>query len=90
MSKTLGSILTVAASIAVNVLLPGSGMLLTAVRSAATAAGLSAFTSLAGSVIFGTPSRPPDTTESSRKTPVPPRTRAYGQLRLYGGWIGEA
>lgn len=59
----------------------------TAIPGVLAAAGAVAGLSLAGSVLFAPPARRPDTTEQSRKTPIPPRTRAYGQLRLYGSWI---
>jgi hypothetical protein len=59
----------------------------TAIPVAVTAAGALGALNLAGSVLFSPPSRRPDTTESSRKTPVPARVRAYGRVRLYGSWI---
>jgi len=105
MSKTIASVLTIGAAIAVNVI-PGAGQAIsafllgtvglsigtavaigTAVPGVLAAAGAAAGLSLAGSVLFAPPARRPDTTESSRKTPIPARTRAYGQLRLYGSWI---
>ena len=105
MSKTLGSILTIGAAIAVNVI-PGAGQAISAfllgtvglgvgtavavsgaITSGLTLAGISSGLNLAGSVIAGRPAQRADTTESSRKSPIPARTRAYGKLRLYGDWI---
>jgi hypothetical protein len=105
MSKALGSILTIGAAVAVNVI-PGAGQAISAfllgtvglgvgtavavsgaITSGLTLAGVSSGLSLAGSVLSGRPAARADTTESSRKSPIPPRTRAYGKLRLYGDWL---
>ncbi|WP_066795028.1 hypothetical protein [Sphingomonas soli] len=67
----------------------GIGSVATAVSLSAsfttglTLAGISAGLSAAGSVIAGRPAQRADTTETSRKSPIPVRTRAYGALRLY-------
>ena len=91
MGKTLGSILAVAAAVAVNVI-PGVGQALsaaigstlaTAVISSVTLYGLQAGVSL----ISGGSSTKPDTTETAIKTSRPPRVSAYGASRLYGAYI---
>ncbi len=90
MGKTLTSILTVAAAVAVNVI-PGVGQFLsaaigstlaTAAISAITLAGLQSAIGLLG--IGG--GVKPDTTEMAIKTPRPPRVAAYGRSRLYGAY----
>lgn len=90
MGKTLTSILTIAAAVAVNVI-PGVGQFLsaaigstlaTAAISAVTLAGLQSAIGLLG--IGGGPK--PDTTETAVKTPRPPRVAAYGRSRLYGAY----
>lgn len=105
MSKAIGSILTIGAAIAVNVI-PGAGQAISAfllgtvglsvgtavaVSGALTAgltiAGAQSALSLAGSVLGARPASRSSTTESAQKSPIPPRTRAYGALRLYGDWI---
>lgn len=40
-----------------------------------------------GSAVIGNPAQKSDTTESSRKSAIPPRVRAYGRVRLYGSWV---
>lgn len=90
MGKTLTSLLTVAAAIAVNVI-PGVGQFLsaaigstlaTAAVSAVTVAGIQSAIGLLG--IGG--GIKPDTTETAIKTPRPPRVGAYGRSRLYGAY----
>lgn len=92
MGKTLGSIIAVAAAIAVNAI-PGVGQALsaaigttlaTSVISAVTLYGLQSAASLLG---IGASSAKPDTTETSIKTSRPPRVSAYGRSRLYGAYI---
>lgn len=91
MGKTLGSILAVGAAIAVNVI-PGVGQALsaaigstlaTAVISSVTLYGLQAGLSL----VSGSGSTKPDTTETAIKTSRPPRVSAYGTSRLYGAYV---
>lgn len=91
MGKTLGSILAIGAAIAVNVI-PGVGQFLsaaigstlaTAVISSVTLYGLQAGVSL----IAGSGSQKPDTTETAIKTSRPPRVSAYGTSRLYGAYV---
>jgi hypothetical protein len=91
MGKTLTSILTVAAAVAVNVI-PGVGQFLsaaigstlaTAAVSAITVAGLQSAIGLLG---IGPGSGKPDTTEQAIKTARPPRVSAYGRSRLYGAY----
>ena len=92
MGKTLGSIIAVAAAIAVNVI-PGVGQALsaaigstlaTSVISAITLYGLQSGASLLG---LGASSAKPETTETAIKTSRPPRVSAYGRSRLYGAYI---
>lgn len=91
MGKTLGSILAVAAAVAVNAI-PGVGQFLsaaigstlaTAVISSVTLYGLQAGVSL----ISGGSSNKPETTEIAIKTSRPPRVSAYGTSRLYGAYV---
>lgn len=91
MGKTLGSILTIAAAVAVNAI-PGVGQFLsaalgstlaTAVTTAVTAAALQSAVGLLG---LGPSGPKPDTTETAIKTSRPPRVSAYGRSRLYGAW----
>lgn len=91
MGRTLTTILTIAAAVAVNVI-PGVGQFLsaaigstlaTAAISAVTLAGLQSAIGLLG--IGG--GAKPDTTETAVKTPRPPRVGAYGRSRLYGAYI---
>lgn len=91
MGKTLTSILTIAAAIAVNVI-PGVGQFLSAAIgstlatvaiTAVTIAGLQSSLGLLG---LGPSSPKPDTTETAIKTSRPPRVSAYGRSRLYGAW----
>lgn len=91
MGKTFGSILAVAAAIAVNVF-PVVGQALsaaigstlaTAVISSVTLYGLQAGVSL----VAGSSTPKPDTTETAIKTARPPRVSAYGQSRLYGAYV---
>lgn len=91
MGKTLGSILAVAAAVAVNVI-PGVGQFLsaaigstlaTAVISSVTLYGLQAGVSLLG---LGPSGPKPETTETAIKTSRPPRVSAYGIGRLYGAY----
>lgn len=88
MGKVLGSILLIAAAIAVNVI-PGVGQVLSAgLISGITAAGIGAGLSLGASLLGLGPSGPkPDTTETSIKTSRPPRVSAYGRSRLYGAYV---
>lgn len=95
MSKTLGAILTIGAAIVVNVI-PGVGQALSVaigaslasgVASAITLAGVTTALSAVGSAFSGNPAQRPETTETSRKSAIPSRKRAYGRLRLYGDWI---
>lgn len=90
MGKTLGSILAIGAAIAVNVI-PGVGQALsaaigstlaTAVISSVTLYGLQAGVSL----VSGSSTPKPDTTETAIKTSRPPRVSAYGTSRLYGAY----
>lgn len=92
MGKTLGSIIAVAAAIAVNVI-PGVGQALsaaigatlaTSVISAVTLYGIQSAASLLG---LGASSAKPETTETAIKTSRPPRVSAYGRSRLYGAYI---
>lgn len=90
MGKTITSLLTIAAAIAVNVI-PGVGQFLsaaigstlaTAAVSAITVAGLqSAF-----GLIAGGGGAKPETSETAIKTSRPPRVSAYGRSRLYGAY----
>lgn len=93
MGKTLGSILAVAAAVAVNVI-PGVGQALsaaigstlaTAVISSVTLYGLQSGASLLG--IGGGGGAKPETTETAIKTSRPPRVSAYGRSKLYGAYI---
>lgn len=63
----------------------GVGLTLTG-NPAGLALIASGVSSLAGAILAPSASRS-ETTETSRKSPIPPRTRAYGPLRLYGDWI---
>jgi hypothetical protein len=94
MGKTLGSILTIVAAIAVNVI-PGVGQFLSAtIGISATAAtsiiagitvmGIQSALSLLG---LGPKGPKPETTEQTIKTSRPPRVSAYGRSRLYGALI---
>ena len=89
--KTLGSILAIGAPIAVNAI-PGVGQFLsaaigstlaTAVISSVTLYGLQAGVSL----VSGSSTPKPDTTETAIKTSRPPRVSAYGESRLYGAYV---
>jgi hypothetical protein len=89
--KTLGSLLAIGAAIAVNVI-PGVGQFLsaaigstlaTAVVSSITLYGLQAGVSL----VSGSSTPKPDTTETAIKTSRPPRVSAYGISRLYGAYV---
>lgn len=94
MSKTLGTILSVGAAVAVNVI-PGVGQALSAAivgsitaAGVVTAVGISTALSAAGSALNGSPASRADTTESARKSPLAVRTRAYGKMRrCAGGYI---
>lgn len=80
MAKALGSIITLAAAIVVNVV-PGLGQLASAailVGAALVSAGLNSL--LAGS-------QKPETTKRTIKEPIPPRVYAYGRSRLYGASV---
>lgn len=102
MSKTLGAILTVGAAVGLAVIgapqisawLLSAGLPIgtavgvgSAIVTGAIAAGATAGLQLAGSVLAGRPAQRPDTTEYTHKSPIPPRVRAYGKLRLYGSSI---
>lgn len=92
MGKTLGSIIAVAAAIAVNVI-PGVGQALSAAIGSTLATSLVASVTLYGlqsaaSLLgLGASSAKPDTTETTIKTSRPPRVSAYGRSKLYGAYI---
>lgn len=92
MGKTLGSIIAVAAAIAVNVI-PGVGQALSAAIGSTLATSLVASVTLYGlqsaaSLLgIGASSSKPDTTETTIKTSRPPRVSAYGRSKLYGAYI---
>lgn len=101
MSRTVGSVLMIAAAIAVNVI-PGVGQV---ISGALISAGLAsaAAVSLAGTLIAGVtlagisaagsllglgPKAPkPETASAAMKTAIPPRVSAYGRSRLWGSFI---
>ncbi|MET3710419.1 hypothetical protein ABIC65_001099 [Sphingomonas trueperi] len=79
MSKTLGSIITLAGAVVVNVV-PGLGQL----ASAAILIG----SAVAGSIIAGLDRGPkPETQSSSIKQPRPPRVSAYGVSKLAMAYV---
>jgi len=80
MSKVLGSIITLAGAIAVNVI-PGLGQ----VASAAILIGTAAVGYVVAALDHGTSK--PETSESNIKQPIPPRVYAYGARRLFGASI---
>lgn len=91
MGKTVGSILAVAAAVAVNVI-PGVGQFLSAAIGATLASSVIAGITLYGlqagvGLIAGGGSQKPETTETAIKTSRPPRVSAYGRSRLYGAYI---
>jgi hypothetical protein len=81
MARALGSIITLAAAVVVNVV-PGLGQL----ASAAILIGAAA-ASYAISALLAPPAAKPETTEIAIKTERPPRVRALGVSRLYGASI---
>lgn len=93
MGKTLGSILTVAAAVAVNVI-PGVGQFLsasiglsaTAASSVVSAVTFAGIASAAGLLGLGPSAPKPDTADTPIKTARPPRVSAYGRSRLYGAY----
>lgn len=85
MSKTVVSVLTVAAAIAVQAI-PGVGQAIgAALVTAITSAGIAAGLSLVASALQKAPKA--DTTETALKTERPPRISAYGRLKLFGAYI---
>jgi hypothetical protein len=91
-SKALGSVLNVITA-PLTLIDKGlgqtlSGIAITAIGVATGQAWLVGIgLSRLGSSIAGNPASRADTTESSRKSPIPSRKRAYGELRLYGDWL---
>lgn len=77
MSKTLGSIITLAGAVAVNVI-PGLGQLASAAILLGTAAAGYAISSLGGPK-----ASKPEQTEQSVKTERPARVKGYGETRRY-------
>ena len=80
MSRTLGSIVTLAGAVAVNVI-PGLGQLASAAILVGSAAAGAAIASLDKQSIS------PEITKLAIKTERPPRVSAYGRLKLFGAYI---
>lgn len=78
MARVLGTIITLAAAVVVNVV-PGLGQL----ASAAILVGAAAV-NVAINALFAPKSSKPDTAVSAQKQPIPPRIRAFGRSRLHG------
>lgn len=77
MAKALGSIITLAAAVVVNVV-PGLGQL----ASAAILVGAALVSAGINSLLAG--SQKHETTKRTIKEPIPPRVYAYGRSRLFG------